>query len=164
MENNSQTYELNKVELAGYLIYKYNQKYHRRISPVKLQKTLYLLFAMWGGNIRNIDFNEVELESNLSKYLFNANFEAWKCGPVDREIYELSKENQIVEQQSLTSESDTVLSFIEDICSQTFEISDFALIDLVKQDFAWQNKYYNRDTYMDNEEIIEEYSLTKRLA
>lgn len=47
MENSSQTFELNKVELAGYLIYQYKQKYNRRISPVKLQKTLYLLFAMW---------------------------------------------------------------------------------------------------------------------
>ena len=159
---NSQTFELNKVELAGYIICKYDQKYHRRISPVKLQKTLYLLFAMWGGNVRNIDFTQVELESNLKEYLFNANFEAWKYGPVDRDIYELFKENNIEEIPSLTSESDTVLSFIEDICSQTFEISDFALIDLVKQDFAWQNKYYNRETNIDNEEIIEEYSL--RLA
>lgn len=159
---NSQKYELDKVELAGYVIYKYNQKYNRRISPVKLQKTLYLLFAMWGGNVRNIDFNEVELESNFSECLFSANFEAWKYGPVDRDIYELFKQDKIDEQQSLTSESDTVLSFIEDIYSQTFEISDFSLIDLVKQDFAWQNKYFNKEIHMDNEEIIEEYSL--RLA
>ena len=156
---NSQKYELGKVELAGYLIYKYNQKYNRRISPVKLQKTLYLLFAMWGGNIRNMDFTQVELESNLKEYLFDANFEAWKYGPVDKDIYKLFKQDKIDEQQSLTSESDTVLSFIEDICSQTFEISDFALIDLVKQDFAWQNKFFNKEIHIDNEEIIEEYSL-----
>ena len=156
---NSQKYELGKVELAGYLIYKYNQKYNRRISPVKLQKTLYLLFAMWGGNVRNIDFTQVELESNLKEYLFDASFEVWKYGPVDRDIYELFKQDKIDEQQSLTSESDTVLSFIEDICSQTFEISDFALIDLVKQDFAWQNKFFNKEIHIDNEEIIEEYSL-----
>lgn len=115
-----------------------------------------------GGNIKNIDFNEVELESNFSEYLFDSNFEAWKYGPVDRDIYELFKQDKIDEQQSLTSESDTVLSFIKDICSQAFEISDFALIDLVKQDFVWQNKYYNKEKNMNNEEIIEEYSL--RLA
>lgn len=149
--------ELNKIELAGYIIYKYNQKYNRRISPVKLQKTLYLLFAMWGGNIRNMDFNEVELESNLSEYLFNASFEAWKYGPVDRDIYELFKQDKIVEQQSLTTKSDTVLSFIEDICSQAFEISDFALIDLVKQDLCWASRYDN-GIYMSEEDIIEEYS------
>ena len=152
---------LDKVELAGYLIYKYNQKYNRRISPVKLQKTLYLLFAMWGGNIKNMDFTQVELEQNFSEYLFGANFEAWKYGPIDRDIYELFKQDKIDEQQSLTSESDTVLSFIKDIYSQAFEVSDFALIDLVKQDFCWASRY-NNGIYMSEEEIIEEYSL--RLA
>lgn len=45
----------NKDDLVNYIINQYKQKTSADISPLKLQKSLYLLFAMWGGNVAIIN-------------------------------------------------------------------------------------------------------------
>lgn len=82
-----------KDDLVNYVINQYKQKTSADISPLKLQKSLYLLFAMWGGNaaIINEDIDKgqgtIELTDKVPTLLFDANFEAWKYGPVDIDVY-----------------------------------------------------------------------------
>lgn len=61
-------------------------------SKVKIQKTLYLLFAFYGATYGRLqddnkgdnDFSEQSYPENL----FFANFEAWKYGPVEIDVYD----------------------------------------------------------------------------
>ena len=82
-----------KDDLVNYVINQYKQKTSVNISPLKLQKSLYLLFAIWGGNaaIINEDIDKgkgtIELTDKVPTLLFDAKFEAWKYGPVDIEVY-----------------------------------------------------------------------------
>lgn len=145
---------LDKIELASYISTKYQQAKEYSISPIKLQKSLYYLYAYWAGNVANIIANQknasdsdgvCECGFDLQTDLFNPNFEAWQYGPVDREIYTKFKSNQLYEVTDLTiSDEKTkgiIISFIDSILAQTFEISDFALVDMTHEDHAWKDTY-----------------------
>lgn len=159
---------LDKINLAGYVINKHDEEYGCTISPLKLQKTMYLLFAMWGGNIYNInqDINneeKIEYSEKLNEYLFLADFEAWKYGPVDREIYYKFKANEINPITELNYDGECTQkplleSFINTIIDQAFKINDFALVDLTHEDKVWKDAYNNGNKKMDSMDIIKEYS------
>lgn len=62
-------------------------------TQIKVQKTLYLLFAFYGatyGNIKKEEDNEFS-KQNYPSNLFEAIFEAWRYGPVEIEIYSNEK-------------------------------------------------------------------------
>lgn len=161
-----------KFNVARYIIDKYQKEKGYKISPLKLQKSLYLLFAMWGGNARlinrDIDGKErVEYEEKFDECLFEPSFEAWVRGPVDREVYNWFKNDSIEGKNNLEVEEankdvkGTLISFIDSILEQTFEVNDFALVDLTHKDAAWINNFYPEENYHDriipSEEIIKEY-------
>lgn len=169
---------LETKELAGYVSKKYYDEYGFEISPLKLQKTMYLLFAMWGANARlaNKDIEEatrnndcnniVEYSQPFDENLFESNFEAWRYGPVDRELYTIYRSGDLGMVSELSvNDNDikgTILSFIDSICAQTFKINDFALVDLTHKDEAWQSAYRENDEFpsrcMENDSIINEYA------
>ena len=83
---------LNAKDLASYICYRYFKIYtkgKKEISPIKLQKSLYFLFAYWGGFVRknnnNIDY--VEEKINQSEYLFEDEFHAWNLIKIGNEWY-----------------------------------------------------------------------------
>lgn len=172
--NIGENYYLDKNNLVEYIIGKHEEIKKRKISPIKLQKTLYLLYAMWSGNANNInkhiqkENNEVEVNSELKVDLFTPEFEAWMYGPVDREVYHKFKNNQYKPSNDLLIKdneySSTVVSFVDDILEQTFDISDFVLVDITHEDKCWK-KIYLKDpqgnTKIPKNDIIIEYS--KRL-
>lgn len=66
------------------------------ISPLRLQKTLYFLFAYYGASYGQLskskEYKVTQNESlNLPEYLFDAQFEAWQYGPVIRDVYVSNK-------------------------------------------------------------------------
>ena len=71
---------LDVLELANYIAYKHKEKKGIDISPLKLQKSLYFLFAYWGGFVRkgkqNPEYTEIDL-TDFDEYLFDEEFEAW---------------------------------------------------------------------------------------
>lgn len=161
-----------KDDLTNYVINQYRQMTSIDISPLKLQKSLYLLFAMWGGNA--VIINEgiekgqgtIELTDKIPTYLFDANFEAWKYGPVDVDVYEKYKENKYKGDISSLTNSTTVsqgilnilISFIDSILKQVFNINNFSLVSITQEDKVWKSAYENsKDIRMDNEDIIKEY-------
>lgn len=73
----------NKADLVNHLLAKLEKP-----SCIKIQKTLYLLFAYYGatyGQLTADPSNELETV-NYPTYLFEPNFEAWCYGPVDPEV------------------------------------------------------------------------------
>lgn len=166
----------NKDDIVKYIISKHKQVKRHEISPIKLQKSLYFLYAMWSGNASNINYDIYESNEGICEYdtkldvdLFEPNFEAWKYGPVDRQIYYDFRDgiyNDMYDDYELSFDGIEGLqgeleTFINSILEQTFEISDFSLVDMSHLDESWKRVY---DSYpsgtgkMDKKEITTEYA------
>lgn len=152
----------NAKDLTAYIKLSYKNQTQKEISPIKLQKSLYFLFAFWGGFIRKGNNNPEFSEINSFDYddiLFDETIEAWVYGPVVPDIYYV--ENDILENDNLKVDS-FVRSFIDDLLEDLFKISDFKLVELSHNDLAWKNNFDYEDTFHNNEitkeEIIDEYS------
>lgn len=145
-----------------------NYVYNKLDNPtlIKVQKTLYLLFAFYGATYGMID-NEIDDEfegQTYAKRLFDADFEAWRYGPVEIEVYKKQKSGDYeladdVKIPRSAAEWNNIMSFIDDIINQTNKINDFGLVDRTHQDNAWANKFQEGISHikMDNSEIIKEY-------
>lgn len=160
-----------KHKLARYIITKHKEKQGYDISPLKLQKALYLIYAMWIGNAavinEDIDDGNIELSEKLPEELFEANFEAWKYGPVDRDVYKEFKDGKYI--VNLKNIED---AFIDDACDlewkedikkfanrimdQCLNINDFSLVT-VAQDKAWEKAYNNNKETISKDDIRTEY-------
>ena len=159
---------LEKKDVVDYVLFKHKAEKREDISPLKLQKTLYLLYAMWGGNalLINSDIEKgdktIELTEKLPVDLFEPNFEAWKYGPVDPEVYHNFKSNRYQGEDNITNKNrdnllDTVISFIDSILKQVFEINDFSLVALSHEDRSWKDAYESPDKKMAKDNILDEY-------
>ncbi|UJF14984.1 DUF4065 domain-containing protein [Jeotgalibaca sp. MA1X17-3] len=142
----------------------------RSLSPIKLQKGLYFLFAYYGATYGSIkkdldDNNKIEQAEVYPKYLFKEDFEAWKYGPVVSSVYAENKFNQYEAKEYTPKDNKEkeVLSYINEIFKQLNEISDFGLVERSHLDEAWREPYsrYESDNkesqIMDKDLIIEEY-------
>ena len=159
---------LKKESLASYMINKYNADYSYDVTPIKLQKGLYFLFAFWGGMIRKAKNNKINAELDVSKYdefLIEPNFEAWTYGPVDVDIYkEFKYENEkFSNKDELVNKLDCdrfTADYIDNLLDRIFVTNDFGLVDLSHEDNSWRDAY-NEDSLhikMNPESIIEEYA------
>ncbi|HEL2473858.1 TPA: DUF4065 domain-containing protein [Streptococcus suis] len=157
----------NKTDLVNYLFDKLDDP-----SPIKIQKTLYFLFAYYGatyGKLGSSTQSELEV-SNYTKYLFTPNFEAWMYGPVDPEVYDKNRNSEYSAQtikpdtlnSNLTnSEKQNIIMFANNIIRQTNEVDDFSLVERTHEDDAWRIPYEEGNgayhIKMDPNTIIDEY-------
>lgn len=128
------------------------------IGPLKLQKGLYFLFAFYINTYSVESETEViETENIFPKYLFQTDFEAWTYGPVIRDVYLKFKEKQYTPRQFQFSEKDKEIEiFVKDAMKMIVEKSDFALVDRVQEDIAWQKAYRNKNSNIINIKDIED--------
>ena len=136
------------------------------LSPIKIQKILYFMFAYYGANIGSIteqDTENTDMDETYPKYLFPEKFEAWRYGPVIRDIYFKNKNNEYddfdkFDYSNLDSE---VLEYLDDLFVQLNDINDFSLVQRSHLDKAWKETYDSNQPYrsdeMNNELIIKEY-------
>ncbi len=163
---------LNKNALAGYFLKSYQDKYNRKVSPIKFQKGMYFLFAYWAqfsSKLKEFSEEGVSESVKLDLNLFDADFEAWQYGPVDRELYRAYNDNSIhyVDSEQLFSNvdvhvADTVASFVDDFLTQIYDINDFSLVDISHEDSIWKDTYDahpNGDGKMNANEIVKEYTM-----
>lgn len=157
----------NKNDLVNYLFYKLNYP-----SLLKIEKTLYLLFAFYGATYGKLinEENNSELDlMNYTTFLFKPNFKAWKYGPVDYDVYinfrdgEYTKNSEIKSIENKLNEILTgpekrnIITFINNIINQTDEIDDFTLIDRTCEDTIWSDSYKNKEENMNPYLIVDEY-------
>lgn len=164
---------LNTIDVAKYICYKYYFNYSKEkkeISPIKLQKSLYFLFAYWGGFIKknndNIDYVEEKL--NLSEYLFDDTFQAWVYGPVIPNIFRMYRDKTIdyktLDVGSIFDNVDIIVKeSIDSLLEELFAVSDFKLVSVSHEDNCWKNHF---DIFSDehneiipSSEIVQEYAL-----
>lgn len=164
MEINNKYIFNNKNDLVNYLLYKLNLA-----SQLKIQKTLYLLFAFYGATYGKLinDENNSELDStNYTSFLFEPNFQAWKYGPVDYDVYINFKKEKYKELKSIENilnedltgvEKHNIITFINNIINQTDGIDDYTLMDRTREDKVWSDSYNNKEKNMNPYSIIDEY-------
>lgn len=140
------------------------------ISPLRLQKTLYFLFAYYGASYGQLskskEYKVTQNESlNLPEYLFDAQFEAWQYGPVIRDVYvsnkysldyndiDFSMSNFEIEDKTMQQE---ITEYLREIIKSTLKISDFGLVERSHEDKEWKNNITHQEV-MNNDLIIKEY-------
>lgn len=141
------------------------------ISPLKLQKGLYFLYAYYSAMYGSVFNNEeVEVTYNLPTELFPAEFEAWNYGPVIRSVYNERKAGE-EKYQELAKNFDSnqffysddkkeVQYFIDELFSQVNRTSDFLLVDRCHNDKVWDNSFSKgKSTIIPNDDIINEYKI-----
>ncbi|MDW4319777.1 hypothetical protein AST07_01320 [Staphylococcus saprophyticus] len=167
-EKLEKSYFFNEIDdLIKYLFAKYG-----KLSPLKLQKGLYFLFAYYGGTYGNSGKFEAEIDYKLPEFLFPAQFLAWDYGPVIEEVYYKNKNEDYdchVNSPSTLSEineayfnenntNHEVKLFIDELFDEVISTSDFSLVDRSHEDKAWKNAYgKGRNIEMPINEIVEEY-------
>ena len=163
--------ETQAIKLALYIKKKYleySKNINKRIiSPIKLQKSLYFLFAYWGQyitkNKENKDSVEVDY-SNYNEWLFDDVIEAWTYGPVVPSVFIAEKAGLLDKEPEREYLEDEIVKkeFIDNLLEQLFEIDDFGLVNISHQDKCWRKYYIETDEKHNREipkkEIIDEYS------
>ena len=101
-------------------------------------------------------------------FLFEPNFQAWKYGPVDYDVYiNFKKEEKYKELKSIENklnedlteiEKRNIITFINNIINQTDELDDYSLMDRTREDKVWSDSYKNKEKNMNPNLIINEYS------
>lgn len=153
---------LNVKALAAYICKEYEEKFNKKISPVRLQKTLYFCFAYWGRFVRRgkLENSEVNVE-NYSEYLFNSKIEAWVYGPVIPDVYFDSNIEKNYDSE-LFVDKELVKEIVDNVIEDTYSINDFRLVDISHKDKAWINKFDYDEQYhkseIEKEDIIDEYA------
>ena len=145
-------------DLANYIYKYYDNRYSRPISPIKMQKSLYFLFAYWGGYVRKANDNMKNVECDVAtlpeEILFDNKIEAWTYGPVIPDIYTIM--NSIDGRNGVENvEQSEIRDFIDDVLDDIFVISDFKLVDISHMDEAWK-RHYKKEALHHNEEIPKE--------
>lgn len=161
------------LDLACYINDKHKELFGKNVSSIKLQKSLYFLFAYWGGmvekSLRNPDSVEEDF-ANYSNHLFEDEIQAWTYGPVIPNVYYDFKRhyahhyNRIDFEEQLLEECDGKLKpFIDDLLEEIFMISDFRLVDISHEDQAWKNRYIvnelQHSTVIPKGAILDEYAI-----
>lgn len=147
------TYYFNDVDnLVEHILYEFPE-----ITPLKLQKSLYMLFAFYIVAIRS----GRETNEDIPDRLFKADFEAWSSGPVIRDVYQKVKNNSYQARaysfriKALDLE---IRDFIDNLVSQIMQKSDFVLMTRSREDESWKNAIKKgKTTPIPMDDIVAEY-------
>lgn len=154
-------------ELAAYICKKYKDEHGEKISPVRLQKTLYFCFAYWGGFARKGKLqNASEIDTkDFSEILFDNDIEAWVYGPVIPDVYFQYDKIESFENPNLFDNKNMVKEIIDNVIEDSYSINDFRLVDISHKDQSWIRKFDYDEQYhnnkMNKEDIIDEYARKK---
>lgn len=148
-------YILNKEDVVKFIMGFYKKINNGRdISRIKLQKSLYFLYAYWIKFYHEISHEGNELydllDPNHTDKLFDSTFAAWSYGPVDTGVYANHKYGKLEPftdteisnyLTSLRSDYPLIEQYLVPMTKRIFNTSDFSLVDLSHKDKAWKLNY-----------------------
>lgn len=126
----NEQYVFDTDTLVKHVIYKLEEP-----SPLRIQKTIYFLFAFYASGLG--------LKSPNKPYLFSEKFEAWAFGPVLRSVYTNAQNGDVegIEWVPETKEDMSLYMFIDEVIASVNKLGDFQLVERTHQDNAWKNAY-----------------------
>lgn len=156
---------MSAMELASYISYKYKEIYNnpnKKISPLKLQKSLYFCFAYWGAFVHEgNNTDNREFSNDFNEYLFDDEIQAWVYGPVVPYVYRNSNKIEEYTNDKIFEGNEYVKEFIDGILNDVLKASDFNLVKISHEDKCWINHFHEDDIdhneEIPKEEIIREY-------
>lgn len=161
---------LNASDLACYVLEYYKENVSdETMSDIVLQKSLYFLFAFWGGFIRQGHIDENPEVSCMSEILFGEDIEAWTYGPVVAQIYYDRKDGKLdkyykeeyVGKDELFKNKSFLKITLDGILKDLVKVDPFRLVTISHRDKAWKDKYDGETKHhnvIEKEEIITEYA------
>ncbi|MFD1550044.1 type II toxin-antitoxin system antitoxin SocA domain-containing protein [Levilactobacillus fuyuanensis] len=157
-----------KKNAAAYLYSKLENK-----TPIKIQKGLYFLWAFYAATYGNINydvdagFSDGTSSKKYPSELFKPDFEAWRYGPVDNEIWAMSKHSKISDlPATINTELGTTMQreielFMDDLIKDIDNVNDFGLVERSHRDSAWREAFDKSNEHdhqpMDAAKIKEDY-------
>ena len=139
-----------------------------KITNIKLQKTLYFLFAMWGGFVeKSKSQSHQEFATTLSSILFDNTIQAWVYGPVVPDVFFENRDGDLSEykfeiSEFFSGEKEMLKETLDSIMDNIFKISDFKLVSISHDDLCWKSHFNPNDDEHHEEipkmEIIREYA------
>lgn len=147
-----------------HVVAKYIHSFSPESSPIKLHKSLYFLFGYYGAMPKEEKEGVSEGTKCTIPYLFDADFEAWSYGAVQRDVYLESKRDDYFNYQSVmkavkeVGSHPEVKEFIDGLLVQIFSVSDFGLVDRARQDESYQQAYEKgKASVISREALLKEY-------
>ena len=156
-------------DLVRYIYSFAKNKYGRydRVTPIKLQKSLYFLYAYYSSFYANklkLSNSENNHDCPYSEHLFipeNNCFECWAFGPVIKSVYLKIKENAsyyVDDSYAFQLNIDEKIKlFIDYLLKQTLDVSDFSLVDRCFRDKVVENAKVNNHKTISLDDIRQEY-------
>lgn len=138
--------------LVNYLLTK------EQLSPLKLQKALYFLYAYYGASYGSVEKNDVKGEFGkiFPEELFPGCFIATNYGPSQETVTQKYRSDKYNATHLMEDKYDSdVLKYLEELTIQLLEASDFSLVERSCRDISFRVAY--PDGTMNNEEIVNEY-------
>lgn len=137
---------IDKFNLAGYIVEKHFEDKQTYISPVTLQKSLFYIYAY--GNFW----------SGIKAPLFEQQFRPLSLGPRDLDFPdELIPDITGSEENFPKNLKNSLLNLIDWVCSQTFEINDFALVDMSKDLNCYKQSVETKKEIIPSEWILKDF-------
>lgn len=161
---------LKAKDLACYILEYYNENVSTNtMSDIVLQKSLYFLFAYWGGFIRQGHMDDNPEVSEMSEILFEDVIEAWTYGPVVAQIYYDRKDGildkyfkeEYVGKEELFKDNQFLKITLDGLLKDIVKVDPFRLVTISHRDKAWKDKYDGETKHhnvMNKEDIIAEYA------
>lgn len=152
-------------QLINHIIFKSN----RKMTPLRLQKTLYFMFAFYGATYGQYNENNDEYIDQgggliYPELLFEETFEAWQYGPVIKSIYFEYKYNadEIKGKEFIPEKGNEVqanmLELLENVLRETDSMGDFTLVERSHEDESWAKAYeISNGTKIIPEDIVKDY-------
>lgn len=167
---NDNTPILSARDLACYILDYYKENVSdKKMSDIVLQKSLYFLFAFWGGFIRQGHMDNNPEVMDQSEILFTETIEAWTYGPVVAEIYYERKdgildayyEEKYIGKDRLFEENEFLKITLDGLLKDIVKVDPFRLVTISHRDKAWIEKYDGETSHHNEilkEDIIKEYA------
>lgn len=151
-------YVFNSPEpIAAYLTAKLSNP-----TPLKLQKTLYFLYAFYSATYGNIDYSEGEFDKDkpYPTRLFPATFKAAPYGPIlinidQNALYNAKPNINAIKHD--TAMLQNIWLFINSIANQVDSVNDFGLVTRSHQDKCWQKAYQSNNKIISDALIKHDY-------
>ena len=141
------------ARIASYVLDRYRRRFGEELDEIKLQKLLY--------------FIQREAIIRKGKPMFEAEFRAWKSGPVILEIHERYKAGDLQEELSEDSESEWK-ECLDYVFEELAPKSAMSLVSLAHGERSWKRarkgftKYDRSDVPMELSDIYEDAAYRKQ--